>query len=51
MRVGSRIRSGAELIDLRDVSMGKQAVVRHTIEIEGGAKPACVAETVSLLVP
>lgn len=51
LRVGSRVRSGAELLDLRDASLGKQAVIRHTIEIEGGAKPACVAETVSLLVP
>ncbi|GAA0671758.1 MaoC family dehydratase [Kitasatospora atroaurantiaca] len=51
VRVGSRIRSSAELIDLRDVPQGRQAVVRHTVQIEGGAKPACVAETVSLLVP
>ena len=50
VRVGSRVRSNAELIALRDVPRGTQAVVRHTIEIEGGDKPACVAETVSLLV-
>ncbi|WP_377271735.1 MaoC family dehydratase [Peterkaempfera sp. SMS 1(5)a] len=51
VRVGSRVRSGAELLDLRDAAMGRQAVIRHTIEIEGGSKPACVADTVSLLVP
>jgi acyl dehydratase len=51
VRVGSRVRSGAELLDLRQAAQGVHAVVRHTIEIEGGAKPACVAETVSLLVP
>ena len=28
---------------------GKQMVDEHTIEIEGHAKPACVAETVVLL--
>jgi acyl dehydratase len=48
---GSRVRSGVELVDLRDVPQGKQAVFRHTVEIEGRAKPACVAETITLLVP
>ena len=28
---------------------GKQLVTRYTIEIEGEEKPACVAETVVLL--
>ena len=30
---------------------GKQMVTRYTIEIEGQDKPACVAETVVLLLP
>ncbi|GAB2585939.1 MaoC family dehydratase [Streptomyces capparidis] len=51
VRVGSRVRDVAELVEVRDVPQGKQAVVRHTVEIEGSAKPACVAETVVLLVP
>jgi acyl dehydratase len=49
--VGSRVRASAELADVVDVTQGKQAVVRVTIEIEGQDKPACVAETVVLLVP
>ena len=39
----------ATLAELVDVPAGKQLVVRYTIEIEGEAKPACVAETVVLL--
>lgn len=49
--VGSRIRASAELVSVTDTPNGKQAVVRWTIEIEGAEKPACVAETVALLVP
>jgi acyl dehydratase len=49
--VGSRVRAGAELAEITDVAQGKQAVVKVTVEIEGNPKPACVAETVVLLVP
>ncbi|NUT49771.1 MAG: MaoC family dehydratase [Saccharothrix sp.] len=49
--VGSRVRAGAELVDVADVAQGKQAVVKVTVEIDGNPKPACVAETVVLLVP
>jgi acyl dehydratase len=48
--VGSRVRAGVELVDVLEVKQGKQLIARVTIEIEGGAKPACVAETVVLLV-
>jgi acyl dehydratase len=51
VRVGSRIRADVELTDVVDVPQGKQAVVRYTVEIEGQPKPACVAESVALLVP
>ncbi|HJR38877.1 MAG TPA: MaoC family dehydratase [Nocardioidaceae bacterium] len=49
--VGSRIRAGVELVNLERGPNGAQATVRVTIEREGGDKPACVAETVSVLVP
>jgi acyl dehydratase len=49
--VGSRVRAGAELVELNDSSQGAQAVVRTTIEVEGGDKPACVADSVVVLVP
>ncbi|MCF2527606.1 MaoC family dehydratase [Yinghuangia soli] len=48
--VGSRLRAGAELADVRDVPQGKQITVRYTVEIEGQAKPACVAESLVLVV-
>ncbi|WP_019814827.1 MaoC family dehydratase [Saccharomonospora saliphila] len=51
VRVGSRIRASAELVRVTEAQQGKQAVVAWTLEIEGEAKPACVAETVGLLVP
>lgn len=48
--VGSRVRAGAELVEVTDLPQGKQAVVKVTVEVEGAAKPGCVAETVVLLV-
>lgn len=47
---GSRIRAVASLVEVTDLAAGVQAVVRYTIEIDGRSKPACVAETVRLLV-
>ncbi|MEP7088732.1 MAG: MaoC family dehydratase [Nocardioidaceae bacterium] len=49
VRVGSRIRATAQISDVSDVPAGKQMVTRYTIEIDGEPKPACVAETVVLL--
>ncbi|MCW2795970.1 MaoC family dehydratase [Nocardioides sp.] len=47
--VGKRIRSTVTLGDVTDVPAGKQVTIRHLIEIEDEAKPACVAEMVVLL--
>jgi acyl dehydratase len=49
VKVGKRVRAHATLAEMVDVAAGKQLVVRYTIEIEGEDKPACVAETVVLL--
>jgi acyl dehydratase len=43
---GSRIRALGELLAIDEVQGGVDAVVRVTIEIEGHAKAACVAEAV-----
>jgi acyl dehydratase len=51
VRVGSRIRAHVTIGGVTDVPAGKQLTVRYTIEIEGQEKPACVAETVVLLLP
>jgi acyl dehydratase len=49
VRVGSRVRAGAELVDISDAAQGTQAVLKFTVEIENQPKPACVAEVVVLL--
>ena len=47
--VGSRIRGTVTIADVSDVPAGKQMITRYVVEIEDEAKPACVAETVVLL--
>jgi acyl dehydratase len=48
VRVGSRIRASAELVEVERQKDGSvQAKIRVTVEIEGQTKPACVAETIS----
>lgn len=47
--VGKRIRGHAGFGEVSDLPAGKQVIIRYTVEIEGEAKPACVAETVVLL--
>ena len=47
VRVGSRVRATSQLKDVTEIDGGVQLVANTVIEIEGGAKPACVAETVS----
>jgi acyl dehydratase len=42
--VGSRIRAGAELVEVTEVPGGVQSKLNVTFEIENGEKPACVAE-------
>ena len=51
VRVGSRIRSTISVADVSDVPSGKQLTLRHVVEVEGEDKPACVAESVVLLLP
>jgi acyl dehydratase len=49
VKVDSKVRAGAELVEAEDVAGGLQIVNRVTIEVEGAEKPSCVAETVSRL--
>ena len=44
--VGSRVRGVVDLLRVQEVAGGVQAVVGITVEVAGGAKPACVAELV-----
>ena len=47
--VGSRIRGTVTIAEVTDIPAGKQMITRYVVEIEGVDKPACVAETVVLL--
>ena len=47
--VGKQIRSTITLTACDDLPAGKQVTLKHVIEIDGESKPACVAETVVLL--
>ena len=47
VRVGARVRAGAELAEVVDVGTGVQVKTLITIEVEGGEKPACVIESLA----
>jgi acyl dehydratase len=52
VKVGARIRGGAELVEVEDTKDGAvQAKIRVTVEIEGGERPACVVDTISRYYP
>ncbi len=51
VKVGAKVRAGGEIVSFEHTKQGAQVVVKFTIEIEGADKPACVAETVRVLVP
>jgi acyl dehydratase len=42
--VGSKLRAGAKLASVEQVSGGVQVTLETTFEVEGGSKPVCVAE-------
>jgi acyl dehydratase len=47
VRVGSRLRGRFRLLSYEPLEGGAQMVVEVTVELEGSAKPACVAESVT----
>ena len=49
--VGSRVRAGAEIADVKGTPSGTLVNLRVTIEVEGVDRPACVADTLTLFVP
>jgi len=52
VRVGARVRGGAELLKVEETKDGGvQATIRVTVEIEGGGRPACVVDTISRYYP
>jgi acyl dehydratase len=49
--VGSRVRASASIAGAQETPAGIQVALQWVIELEHSTKPACVAETVGLLVP
>jgi acyl dehydratase len=49
--VNSRIRARTLLQEVEKAGDGVQVIYLYTVEIEGGAKPACVAEFVARVYP
>ena len=49
--VGTRVRAGASISNAVETPAGVQVSLNWVIELENSTKPACVAETVVLLVP
>lgn len=47
VRVGSRLRGRFKLLSFEPLPGGAQLTIEVSIEMEGSAKPACVAETVT----
>ena len=47
VRAGSRLRGHFKLLTFETLPGGAQLCVEVTIELEGSAKPACVAESVT----
>jgi acyl dehydratase len=45
--VNSRIRVRGEILEVDDVAGGVQMIVRLTVDVEGGDKPACVVDSVT----
>lgn len=46
VKVGSKIRLAASVVSVEDVPGGVQMLLDFTVEIEGSAKPACVARVI-----
>ncbi len=44
--VGARLRLGAELTSVEDITGGAQVYMTFTFECEGAAKPSCVSEII-----
>lgn len=51
VKVGKRIRLRARFLAVEPRSGALQVKTEHTVEIEGEAKPACIAETITLFFP
>jgi acyl dehydratase len=44
--VGAKLRLGVKVLAVDDIAGGFQATLEYTFEVEGAAKPSCVAEVI-----
>ena len=44
--VGAKLRLGVTLLNVDDIAGGVQMTVEFSFEVEGAAKPSCVAEVI-----
>lgn len=51
VRVGAKVRATQKVLSVEPKSGGMQIISEVAIEIEGEQRPACIAETVTLLFP
>ncbi|MFF4145688.1 MaoC family dehydratase [Streptomyces sp. NPDC001698] len=49
--VGSRLRARARLVSIDRGGSGARCILDVTVELEGSDRPACVVQTIALLVP
>ena len=49
--VGAKVRATVSFGDVTDLPSGKQLIQKYVIEVDGQDKPACIAESVVLLLP
>jgi acyl dehydratase len=49
--VGSRVRAGVQLNAVTPIALGYQVALRVTIDRDGGDKPACVADMLTVVMP
>jgi acyl dehydratase len=50
VKVGSRVRGGAQLVSVKRSPAGSLSTVRVTVDADGQKRAACIAETLSLYV-
>jgi len=48
---GARVRAHFTITQIGDAKQGLRLTTTATVELEGAAKPACVAEQIALLIP
>jgi acyl dehydratase len=48
--VGSRVRAVSELVAVEQTPQGHRIAMTTTVELDGGARPALIAETLALVV-